>query len=68
MCYTASGVIKMKRNNKKVAVGMSQELYDVLKELAEESGRTVPGYIRWLLRAHVDGKDLNKSLDIQPKL
>ena len=39
----------MKKADKKVTVGMSQELYDTLKQLATEDSRSVPSYIRLLL-------------------
>ena len=38
---------------KKVAVGMPQELYDRLKELAVEDCRSVPSYILLILWEHV---------------
>lgn len=44
----------MRKTEKKVAVGMPQELYDVLKKLAEEDCRSVPSYIRLVLREHIE--------------
>lgn len=46
----------MKKYEKAVTVGMSQELYDALKRLAEEDCRSVPSYIRIVLREHVEKK------------
>lgn len=42
----------MKRLDKKVVVGMPQELYDKLKRLAEEDSRSVSGYVRRVLREY----------------
>lgn len=44
----------MRKNDKKVTVGMSQELYDKLKELATEDCRSVPSYIRVVLKEQID--------------
>lgn len=44
----------MKRIDKKVTVGMSQEFYDALKRLAVEDCRSVPSYIRLVLRKHIE--------------
>ncbi len=44
----------MKKADKKVVVGMSQELYDTLKKLAEEDYRSVPSCIRLVLREYVE--------------
>ena len=46
----------MKRVDKKVSVGMPQELYDKLKEVAVEDCRSVPSYVRLVLREHVEQK------------
>ena len=43
----------MKKPEKKVTVGMSQELYDALKKRAEEDCRSVPNYIRLALQEHI---------------
>lgn len=43
----------MQKRDKKVAVGMPQELYDTLKQLAEEDRRSVPSYIRLILWEHI---------------
>lgn len=43
----------MKKVEKKVTVGMSQELYDALKRLAVADCRSVPSYIRLVLREHL---------------
>ena len=45
--------------NKKVHVALTQEDHDRLSKLAEQEGRSRPGYLRWLLHRHfreVDGK------------
>ena len=44
----------MKTLEKKVTVGLPQELYDALKERAEEDCRSVPSYIRLILREHIE--------------
>lgn len=44
----------MQKKDKKVTVGMPQELYDLLKRLAAEDCRSVPGYIRLVLREHIE--------------
>mgnify|MGYP001030464683 FL=1 len=46
----------MKKAEKNVTVGMSTELYNTLKQLAEEDCRSVPSYIRLVLREHVEKK------------
>ncbi len=46
----------MKKIEKKVTVGMTQELYNTLKRLAEEDCRSVPSYVRLVLREHVEQK------------
>lgn len=43
----------MKKVEKKVVIGMPQELYDALKKLAEEDCRSVPSYIRQVLWEHI---------------
>ena len=47
----------MKRVDKKVSVGMPQELYDKLKEVAVEDCRSVPSCIRLVLRDYVEKMD-----------
>ena len=44
----------MRKNDKKVVVGMPQELYDKLKEVAVEDCRSVPSCIRLVLRDYVE--------------
>ena len=44
----------MKKNEKKVTVGMPQELYDTLKQLAQEDFRSIPSYIRLVLQKHLE--------------
>lgn len=46
----------MKKYEKAVTVGMSKELYDILKQLAEEDCRSVPSYVRLVLREHLEKK------------
>lgn len=46
----------MKKYEKAVTVGMPTELYDTLKQLAEEDCRSVPSYIRLVLREHTEKK------------
>lgn len=46
----------MQKKDKKVTVGMPQELYDALKKLAMEDCRSVPSYIRLVLREHLEKK------------
>lgn len=46
----------MKKYEKTVTVGMSKELYNTLKQLAEEDCRSVPSYIRLVLREHTEKK------------
>lgn len=46
----------MQKKDKKVTVGMQQELYDALKRLAAEDCRSVPSYIRLVLREHLEKK------------
>ena len=48
------GVINMEKAGKKEAVEMSQELYDKLKKLAAEDCRSVPSYIRLVLKEQVE--------------
>ena len=43
----------IKGPKKMVGVLMSLELYDTIKALAEEEGRSIPGYIRLVLQQHV---------------
>ena len=46
----------MQKKDKKVTVGMPQELYDALKKLAVEDCRSVPSYIRLVLWEHTEKK------------
>ena len=46
----------MKKAEKNVTVGLSKELYSALQRLAEEDYRSVPSYIRLVLRGHVEKK------------
>ena len=43
----------MEQSYKTVSVRMSQELYTALKDLADRDCRSVPSYIRKLLREHI---------------
>jgi len=50
-------VIAMKRGPKKtVGVTMPLELYQTLKELAEEDQRSIPSYIRLVLKEYTKQK------------
>lgn len=46
----------MKKADKKVTVRMPQELYDALKQMAEEDSRSIPNFIRQVLWAYVEKK------------
>lgn len=46
----------MRKAEKKVTVGMSQELYDALRKLAAEDFRSVPSYVRLVLQEHTEKK------------
>lgn len=41
-----------KRKKKNVFVTLTQQDHDHLSQLAEENGRTLAGYLRWLLHRH----------------
>ena len=43
----------MRKLDKTVAVGMPQEMYDEIKRLAKEEQRSIPGYIRFVLRNYM---------------
>ena len=43
----------MKRMEKRVTVGIPQELYELLKRLAEQDSRSLPSYIRQVLWKHI---------------
>lgn len=43
----------MRRIDKKITVGMPQDLYDAIRALAEEDRRSIPSYIRLVLKDHV---------------
>lgn len=51
----------MKKQDKKVIVGMPQELYDALKRLSEEDCRSVPSCIRMALKEYVEKTDEKTS-------
>lgn len=44
----------MRINTKKVVVSMPPALYDTVKKLADETGQTVPAYIRRLIWKHTE--------------
>lgn len=44
----------MRKLEKKVTVGISQELYDAPKMRAEADCRSVPSHIRMVLREHIE--------------
>lgn len=45
------------RQRKTVQVALSKEDYERLTQLARESSRTTPGYLRWLLHRHFSERD-----------
>ncbi len=45
-------IYMIKGPKKTVSVSMPVELYDLLAKKAEETNRTVPGYIRQILKGH----------------
>ncbi|MCI9170742.1 MAG: toxin-antitoxin system protein [Lawsonibacter sp.] len=48
----------MKRGPQKtVGVVMPLELYEAIKGLAEEDARSIPSYIRLVLREHIEQKN-----------
>ena len=47
----------MKKIDKTVAVGMPLELYNNVRRLAEQDQRSVPSYIRLVLKDHVKQGD-----------
>ena len=51
----------MKKADKKVTVGMPQELYDTLKQLAEEDSRSIPNFIRQILWAYVEKTSFERA-------
>ena len=46
----------IKELKKRVCVTMPLELYDALVELAREDARSLPGYVRWVLKNEVNRK------------
>ena len=38
---------------KYVSVGLTEECYEKIKELAQENSYSIPGYIRQLVRVHL---------------
>ncbi len=53
----------MKKIDKTVAVGMPLELYNIVRRLAEQDQRSVPSYIRLVLKDHVKQEDVLKKLN-----
>lgn len=47
---------------KKVAVSMPCEMYEKIKELSKWTGRTVPGYIRQVLKLYLQYKENGMDL------
>ena len=50
-------------SRKTVSLAMPQELYDRLKELAKEDCRTIPSYIRQLIKTHLRTVEKNETPD-----
>ena len=50
----------MRKLDKTVAVGMSREMYDEIKRLAKEGQRSIPGYIRFVLRNYMKEESANQ--------
>lgn len=48
----------MRKLDKTVAVGMPLELYNIVRKLAEQDRRSVPSYIRLVLKDHVKQEDV----------
>lgn len=46
-----------KNNKKKVCITLSLRDYERLSQLAEETGRALAGYLRWLLHRHFREQD-----------
>lgn len=44
----------MSKTEKQITVGMSQTLYDAVKQQAKEDNRTIPGCIRFVLRRYIE--------------
>ena len=42
-----------KTKSKEIRVTLTQQDYDSLSQLARETERTMPGYMRWLLHEHL---------------
>ena len=51
----------MQKIDKKVTVGMPQELYDALKQMAEEDSRSIPNFIRQILWAYVEKTSFERA-------
>ena len=46
----------MKEEKKIIHVALPMELYEKLKAHAQETTRTVPGLVRYILREYLEGK------------
>lgn len=47
----------MNAPKKRVQLMLDHQSYDRLKELADASKRTVPGYIRWMIHCYLYERD-----------
>lgn len=47
-------VIAMKQPKKIVSLRLPVPMYERVSNLARETGRTVPNYIRWILRGYLE--------------
>lgn len=45
-------------NRKTIVVKIPEATYEQIKKLAQETGRTVPGYIRYLIHRELKSKGL----------
>ena len=42
---------------KRVTLLLPEELYETLRKQSKEDGRTLPNYIRWILRRYLEARD-----------
>ena len=52
---------KNKTEHKSVCVTIEKQDHERLARMAWETGRTVPGYIRWLVNQHLRETDTQKK-------
>lgn len=46
---------------KRIQLVISDTIYSHLKNLSEASGRTIPGYLRWLIHSHLEKLDTESN-------